>query len=433
MSADDSGAEYASNVGAPGASFALPGPGREPTGFTAAYHRAAAAALRTDKDLIDQFLNERCGNSRATAESYRSQLYRLAWYCRQIGLPSIRHLQRQAWDGFRGFLRNPPPDLVMTVSRPLSHPDYRPFRGALSAASAQRAEVVAKAFFSWMADPAIAAVEHNPVATLKAQRVARRSATRAGIERFLSDDDLEYVRQAIDSMPGDKPMDKMRRARASWLVQLALTTGLRASELASACHGDLRPSRQKDQWSLSVLRKGGVQSMIPVHPSLIAAYREYLALTLGDAGPSDGQPLVMSILGASKAGDASPGPAGRAVRSASMRPMTRQQVWRLVKEVTGRAALLAMEHGDTASQARLENASTHWLRHTFATAMLDDGADLRTVQTLLDHASLATTTLYAHRPDEALQADIRKLRPRMAGPRDGDGNGESADESIERT
>jgi site-specific recombinase XerD len=68
-----------------------------------------------------------------------------------------------------------------------------------------------------------------------------------------------------------------------------------------------------------------------------------------------------------------------------------------------------MEAGDDIAQARLQQASTHWLRHTFATDLFDSGADVLSVRDLMDHASISTTSRYLHRPEERLRADLERL------------------------
>ena len=74
---------------------------------------ATQPSLRTDADLIEQFLRERCARSAHTEAAYRASLRRLGWFCRHIGLDSIRALQRDQWHAYKAYLRHPPAEHVM--------------------------------------------------------------------------------------------------------------------------------------------------------------------------------------------------------------------------------------------------------------------------------------------------------------------------------
>jgi integrase/recombinase XerD len=79
------------------------------------------------------------------------------------------------------------------------------------------------------------------------------------------------------------------------------------------------------------------------------------------------------------------------------RPLTRQRVWQQVK---------------AAAQASGRHASPHMLRHSCATHMVERGADLRTVQTLLGHADIATTQIYTHLALDRLKSVYQQHHPR---------------------
>ena len=93
----------------------------------------------------------------------------------------------------------------------------------------------------------------------------------------------------------------------------------------------------------------------------------------------------------------------------SIQPTSRNYIWRIVKDVMQSAADLAMEAGDEFAQARLQQASTHWLRHTVATDLFDSEVDVLWLRDLLDQASISTTSRCLHRPEERLRADLERL------------------------
>lgn len=144
--------------------------------------------------------------------------------------------------------------------------------------------------------------------------------------------------------------------RARTMLLLAGYAGLRVSEIATVRGRDVTGE------ALYVHGKGGVTAMIPLHPLLLAEAERH------------------------SAGWWFPGPDNR--------PLSRQGVWRAMTN-----ALHAV--GST--------ATPHQCRHLYATALLDSGANLRTVQELLRHASVATTQIYTRVTDEDRRAAIRRL------------------------
>lgn len=171
--------------------------------------------------------------------------------------------------------------------------------------------------------------------------------------------------------PPDGPM----RARDKAALELLYALGGRASEVITLGCGDL-----KEKGRLALLRgKGGKERLVPIGERCrraVTSYREGLRRELDPAGRCE--PLLLSSLG---------------------RAWHRQGLWRLVTD----AAVLA---GIT------KPVWPHLLRHSFATHLLQGGADLRAVQALLGHASLTTTERYTH-VDAARLRDIhRRFHPR---------------------
>jgi integrase/recombinase XerD len=166
--------------------------------------------------------------------------------------------------------------------------------------------------------------------------------------------------------PGDR---FYRRDKA--LLEVLYATGCRASEVVGLKANDL----YLDAGFLKCFGKGSKQRVVPLGKPAIEALRAYLA---DSGGPTD---------------DA------RVFRSRSGRPITRIVLWAVVKKYCRRAGLPA-------------DVSPHTLRHSFATHLLAGGADLRTVQELLGHASIQTTQHYTHVDRSRLKAMHKKFHPR---------------------
>lgn len=176
---------------------------------------------------------------------------------------------------------------------------------------------------------------------------------------------------ALIAAPPDTPM----RERDVAALELLYALGGRASEVVGLGVGDL-----KEGATLALLRgKGGKDRLVPVGDRArraVATYREGLRRRLDPRGRHE------RLLLGSRGG-----------------PWTRQGLWRLVRT----AAVLA---------GIKRPVWPHLLRHSFATHLLHGGADLRAVQALLGHASLATTERYTH-VDAARLRDIhRRFHPR---------------------
>jgi integrase/recombinase XerD len=154
------------------------------------------------------------------------------------------------------------------------------------------------------------------------------------------------------------------------ILELLYAGGLRVSELTGLNVADL----SLEAGRVLVRGKGDKERIVPLGKAAIEAIEKYL---------KQGRPELQ------KRGRA----AGRLFLSARGEPLTRQWVWRLVKSADG-------------------HASPHMLRHSCATHMVEHGADLRTVQTFLGHADIATTQVYTHLALGRLKAVHRQHHPR---------------------
>jgi integrase/recombinase XerC len=162
------------------------------------------------------------------------------------------------------------------------------------------------------------------------------------------------------------------------MLELFYSTGMRLSELRGIDRGDLDLVSQQ----VKVTGKGRKQRIIPVGDHATRALRNYesrrdeLARSLG--GKTDRSAVFLSAL-------------GKRLSTRSIQLI----ITKFLAQVDESAGL-----------------STHSLRHTFATHLLDAGADLRAVQELLGHASISTTQIYTHTSVERLKQVYRKAHPR---------------------
>jgi len=159
------------------------------------------------------------------------------------------------------------------------------------------------------------------------------------------------------------------------LIELLYGTGMRLAELLGLTPADIDLRRR----TLRVLGKRNKERIIPVAEPLMDLLNTYLAARQRLSPP--------------------PGPASALIVDGSGEPMPRRSVQRLVAHYLGAVT----------SQSK---RSPHVLRHTFATHLLNNGADLNAVKELLGHASLAATQVYTHNTVEKLKKAHQQAHPR---------------------
>ncbi len=182
---------------------------------------------------------------------------------------------------------------------------------------------------------------------------------------------LEEVDRLLASADVSKPLGVRNRA----MMELLYASGLRVSELCSVELSDLN----LDPGVLRVTGKGNKQRMVPMGQSAIAAITAYLA---------EGRAAILK---------------GRASRFLFVtglgRRMTRQGFWKSLGI-----------HGKQAGIFR--GLTPHVIRHSFATHLLEGGADLRSVQVMLGHSDISTTQIYTHVARGRLRQTVEEHHPR---------------------
>jgi integrase/recombinase XerD len=187
---------------------------------------------------------------------------------------------------------------------------------------------------------------------------------------------------AREGMVGDGAMsERLRAARLACLLEVLYATGMRVSELVALPAS----AAQRDQRMLIVRGKGNKERLVPLNESAKQAMRDYLALR-----EEAGAKLKKGSAKVSKWLFPSFGASGH---------LTRQHFARDLKALAAATGL------------KPKQVSPHVLRHAFASHLLQNGADLRSVQTLLGHADISTTQIYTHVLEERLKSLVRDLHP----------------------
>ena len=190
----------------------------------------------------------------------------------------------------------------------------------------------------------------------------------ASLPKFLS---LEEVDRLLSQPDVAAP----RGLRDKALIELLYATGLRVSELVSLRAGDLH----LDEGYLTCVGKGDKQRMVPMGSDAASWVQRYIR---------EGRPAILKKR-------SSPWLFVN-VRGGAL---SRVGFWKILKEYGKKAAL----HADL---------SPHVLRHSFATHLLERGADLRMIQVMLGHADLSTTQIYTHVLEARLKAVYDRFHPR---------------------
>lgn len=164
--------------------------------------------------------------------------------------------------------------------------------------------------------------------------------------------------------------------RDSIILKTFYSTGMRVSELVNTKVSDIDFKRG----IISVVGKGSKQRFLPIYPSLLDELKQYLDIRH--------QYFV-------KGKDC-----GYLFLNKGSKPLTRVYCWMLIKKYCQKAGIK-------------KDVSPHTLRHSFATHLLTNGADLRTIQLLLGHSDISTTEIYTHITDNKVRNALERFHPRF--------------------
>ncbi len=215
---------------------------------------------------------------------------------------------------------------------------------SLKARSLSRHLIAIRGFFKFLLR--IGHVPENPSALLDLPRAGRK------LPRFLT---LEEVDRLLQKPGGSSAQEERNQV----MIEILYATGLRVSELTALTMDDLNLSKG----FLRTMGKGSKERIVPIGKKAIQCLENYVKT--GRATLLKNR--ISSVLFPARRG----------------RPLSRQMFWKILKRRARQAGIR-------------QEVSPHMLRHSFATHLIERGADLRSVQTMLGHANIVTTEIYTH-------------------------------------
>ena len=231
----------------------------------------------------------------------------------------------------------------------------------LSARSVMRKVAALRSFFRFLLLDGF--IVHDPTETLDTPKTWR------SLPKYLTVDEVNQLLQQPD-------LGTPQGIRDRAMLEVLYATGLRVSELVRLKLSDLN----FEVGFLRTLGKGAKERIVPIGDSAIEATTAYLEQAYPKYKSKN--PTTPFLFLSQKGG-----------------AMTRQNFWVLVEKYGKRVGLAS-------------RLSPHVLRHSFATHLLENGADLRAVQLMLGHADISTTQIYTHVTRERLRRVYRKYHPR---------------------
>ena len=230
----------------------------------------------------------------------------------------------------------------------------------LSASSLAQILSALHSFYSYLVMREI--ILSNPIQHIDRPRLWKR------LPKVLSQDIVSALCDAPDE-------SHLRGIRDSALLELLYATGMRVSELISLKTVDIH----YEEGFLRCIGKGNKERLLPLTDRALEKLKHYMKKFRSQGNFSQGEKLFLNMRG---------------------KPLTRFGVFRIIK---GYLSQIGQEPSV---------ASPHTLRHSFASHLLQNGADLRSVQELLGHESLTTTQIYLHVDQKRLKDIHKKYHPR---------------------
>lgn len=257
------------------------------------------------------------------------------------------------------------PDTIRTFLNFLGTKDY-------SSATMARKIATLRSFYKWAAKSNVSV--SNPMTAIRTPKQSKRLPKAISIEQI----------EKLLATPSDKEVLGMRD-RA--MLETLYSTGIRVSELVGMNVEDVDDAGE----AVRIRGKGKKERLVPLGMHALAAIKRYITMVQGDAR--------FSRIWSGGAASGAVGPTGPLFVNKHGKRLSTRSVRRKLDKYLKQAGLDP-------------DISPHTLRHSFATHLLENGADLRSVQELLGHQSLSTTQIYTHLTAQRLKDAYGQAHPR---------------------
>jgi len=343
---------------------------------------------RHDVEAVQCWLKE-YQHSPQTYRHYQKEADRLLLWCLCARHKAFSQLDREDFEAYIHFLSNPQPRDFWCAPRggrgkKRYSVGWKPFTGPLSQRSKEAAMAALHSLCHYLVTAGY--LIFNPF------QLMRKARFRSGeehkletLERILTPELWDAIKQTILDMPTDTPPARDEKARTRFTFAAFFYLGLRASELAEGHWGKFR--LLQDKWWYITHGKGNKLRRIPVQHFLdeVVLFRAHLKLPLLPT-PEETGPLI---------------PSWRHGESVSTRHLAN-----IVKQVGIKTAQQFKQEPN--KYQRLMKLSPHWLRHQSSSAQAWAGIDKAHVQQNMGHASMQTTEIYFHTLDNRRHEEMNK-------------------------
>ena len=364
-------------------------------------------SVRDDRDAIAAWLTLK-GDNPKTRRAYASAVERfLLWLVHEKGraLSSATPEDCHEYIQFLSAVGTPGADWPWRLTRavwigpkcPRWSPAWKPFTGEISPRSQAMSITILKGLFVTLVE--VGYLRWNPFLPVKVPKFAGKTFK---TDHRLNSNQWQSVIEELESLPRDE-----RYFRLRFLLDVGYGGGLRQEELVNLTADHLQRTPE-GEWNLLFPGKGNKEREVPLAKVAFTDLQDYLEARGHGRHPStwrekrtmvrgreQGLPLLTAL-----------GAELQQAQKLKDQPLAARTVSQILKTHFYAAA---ERLDDIIDASELRRASTHWLRHTAATVLIEKGATVTETQEILGHASVATTSLYVHADRKKKRAAVERL------------------------